>query len=491
MITKTLFKQNIQKNIRKQGFYKNMWVNIILILFALYMLGCFLVLGFTLGPLLATIPVAMNPVQIMNGAFLYLLLGGIIMRYVIQPLNTVDLHVYQTLPIPRKSLVNYLIYKPLINPINYFLLLFLIPFAIKTVVPIYGGLAAFGFIVTGITISIFNLQLASYLKRLFAGSLLKILGLIIFIVGIICLEIFDIFSVAKFSSEYFTYAIQHPWVWIAQLPIVAIPILLQYHYFNKNYYIDTYMQKDTKKRDKLRSFSFLDRYGKIGEIISLELKLITRHKRTKALVWMSFIYVLFGFLFFSEYQPETMKGFGAIFIVGLLAMSYGQWVFSWNSSHFDALLSKNITARELVLANYILMQVFCIIPFILSLFYIFIFNNVFPALLLAFLYCVGFVVPFLLFFATYNHKRIDLNNKSAMNFQGTTMKNFFVVLPVILFPLLIYPLLNVLSSSVSYAWIIGGLGVLGILLTPLFIKLCVKQFNKRKYTMADGFREVE
>ncbi|MDL2297346.1 DUF5687 family protein, partial [Bacteroidales bacterium OttesenSCG-928-E04] len=414
-----------------------------------------------------------------------------LMRYFIQPLNTVDLHVYQTLPIARKSLVNYLIYKPLINPVNYFWLVFLLPFAFKTVMPLYGSLATAGFIITGVTISMFDLQLASYLKRLFAGSLLKIIGLLVVIAAIICLEVFEIFSIAKLSTNYFTYAIQHPWTWIVQLALVIVPISLQYNYFKNNYYIDAYMKKDVTKVDKLQSFSFLERFGRIGEIVALELKLLMRHKRTKSLIWMCFVYVFFGFLFFTDIQTDAIKVMGAILIVGLMALSYGQWVFSWNSSHFDALLAKNITARDLVLANYLLMLAFTVIPFVLSLFYIFIFDNVFPYLLIAFLYTAGFVIPLLIYFATFNTKRIDLNNKSALNYQGTTMKNFLVVLPVMFVPMILHPILSVLGTGTSFFWIVGGLGIVGVLLSPLFINICVKQFNKRKYKMADGFREVE
>lgn len=491
MITVTLIKQNFLKAFRKQGFYKNLGVNIIMALFALYMIGAFIALGATLGMLLAEIPVAMNPVEIMNGVLFYALLMGILMRYFMQPLNMVNLHLYQTLPIPRKSLVNYLIYKPLVNPINYSWLLFMIPFAVKTVLPLYGTTTAFGFVIIGWTISMFNLQLATYLKRLFAGSLLKILGFIIFIAAIICLEIFDIFSVFSFSSKYFTYAMQNPYIWILQLACVAIPIFLQHQYFKNNYYIDAYMKKDTAKHDKLHTFSFLDRFGTIGEVMGLELKLIMRHKRTKSLLWMSFIYIFFGFLFFTDIQTDMMKVLGAILVVGLLMLSYGQWVFSWNSSHFDALLSKNITARDFVLANYFLMLIFAIIPFVISLFYIFIFDNIFRFLLVSLLYCAGFVIPMMLYFATFNSKRIDLNNKSAMNYQGTTMKNFLVVLPVMFLPMILFPILQVIGVETSFFWIIGTLGALGIIAIPFFLKICVNQFNRRKYKMADGFREIE
>ncbi|MDR2980547.1 MAG: DUF5687 family protein [Bacteroidales bacterium] len=490
MITATLFKQSFLKTVRKQGFYKNMWVNIIMVLFALYMLVSFFLLGLTLGTLLSEIPVKMDPVQILNAGLLYMMLLGILMRYFVQPLNTVDLHVYQMLPIPRKSLVNYLIYRPLINPINYFWLIFLIPFAIKTVTPLYGSIAAFGFIITGLTISMFDLQLATYIKRLFAGSLLKIIGFVVFIAAIVALEVFDIFSIAKLSSAYFTYAIQHPWLWIVQLALVLVPIGLQHNYFKNNYYIDTYMKKDVSTHREMR-LSFLDRFGKVGAIITLELKLIMRHKRTKSLIWMCFLYVFFGFLFFVDIQTDMMKLTGAILIVGLLMLSYGQWVFSWNSSHFDAILTKNTTARDFVLANYFLMLAFCLIPFVLSLFYLFIFNGVFKYLFVSLLYCAGFVIPMMIYFATFNSKRVDLNNKSAMNYQGTTMKNFLVVIPVMLLPMVLYPILNIFGLSASFFNIVGGLGIVGILFAPLFINVCVKQFNRRKYKMADGFREIE
>jgi len=38
---------------------------------------------------------------------------------------------------------------------------------------------------------------------------------------------------------------------------------------------------------------------------------------------------------------------------------------------------------------------------------------------------------------------------------------------------------------------LASLGFVGLLLRKQLINLCVNQFNKRKYTMAEGFREGE
>ena len=132
MIIFDLFKQQWQQGIRARGFYKNLLVNIIMGAFALYMVGALLLFGFFLGDLLATADTSLNPVELFNSAMLWLIVGGVFFRFFIQQLNTLNLPAYQMLPVKRSSLVNFLILKPLISPLNYISLLLIIPFAIRT-----------------------------------------------------------------------------------------------------------------------------------------------------------------------------------------------------------------------------------------------------------------------------------------------------------------------------------------------------------------------
>lgn len=90
-------------------------------------------------------------------------------------------------------------------------------------------------------------------------------------------------------------------------------------------------------------FPSLDRFG-IGELISLQIRLMLRHKRTKALLYMSAFFLVYGLLFIPiRYMPISgWLSSITMFMTGILMLMYGQWVFSWESSYFDSILTKNI-----------------------------------------------------------------------------------------------------------------------------------------------------
>jgi len=93
--------------------------------------------------------------------------------------------------------------------------------------------------------------------------------------------------------------------------------------------------------------------------------------------------------------------------------------------------------------------------------------------------------------STFNTKRIDLSKTSAMNYQGTTFKSFLIVIPIMFIPMLIVGILSTLTSITVALWTLSVMGLAGILFRNSLITVCVNQFNRRKYKLAEGFREGE
>jgi len=186
-----------------------------------------------------------------------------------------------------------------------------------------------------------------------------------------------------------------------------------------------------------------------------------------------------------------MLFFAAMFITGFLMLMFGQWVISWDSSHFDTLMTKNIPVRTYLNANYYLLMSFNVICFILTTPYFFFGMQIVYLHLAAFIFNIGVNVYLLIYLATYNNRRIDLTKSSAMNYQGTTYKSFLIVLPIMFLPMIIVYGITALSSIKVALWTLSILGFAGILLRHQIMTLCVNQFNRRKYKLAEGFREGE
>lgn len=487
-----LLKQNRLKTFRSKGFYKNLAVNILLGFFVLYLAVLFLMMGFMLDKALEDAHQTLNPTQLFNGSIFYIIVTALIVRFLMQQLSTIDLPPYQVLPIKRNSLINFLILKPLASIANYLCLLVLVPFALKSVAGYYDGLTALRFVIHFIFIIWFDSLFAAYLKRKFGTSFLKFILLLVLLAAIAALEYFEVFSLFEISRSVFDFLLAHVWGTALLLVFPLAAFFLNKSFFDQNYYPEQFNKKITKNETAAADLSFFNRFGSVGELIGLELKLILRHKRTKNILYISLIFLLYGLLFYSnEIYGIGFKFFVAMFMTGLLMLMYGQWIISWDSTHFDSLMTKNISVSNYLNANFYLMTGFNIISFLVTTPYFLYGMEIVYLHLSSLIFNLGFNSHFLLFFATYNTKRIDLSKGSAFNYQGTTFKNFLIVIPMMFIPMILVGILSAIFNISIALWTLTIIGALGIIFHKQLMQLCINQFNKRKYALAEGFREKE
>lgn len=494
MIIQDLLRHEWKKNFRAQGFYKNLAVNIMLGIFALYMMAIFLFLGFSLNEILEKADNVLNPMELFNRALLYMVLGGLTLRFFLQQLNTFNLPPYQILPVHRSTLVNFLLLKPLFSPVNYFLLLVIVPFAVKSVVGYYSVSVAVRFVLNFIFIIWFNSQMAAFLKRKFGSGLWSFLAVIAVLAIIVALEYFKVFSLFRISGYLFDFIVLKPFGLVIPFLAAFGAYLLNRWFFSANYYPEKFNEKVKGNKATVNDFNFLNRFGVTGEIITMEIKLILRHKRTKSMLYMAGFFLLYGLLFYTQKVYSHNMGmlfFVAMFMTGILMLLFGQWFISWDSHHFDGLMTRNIPIRTYVTANYLLMIAFNILCFVLTTPYFYFGMKIVALHLAAFAYNVGVNTVVLLYMATFNTRKVDLSKSQAMNYQGTTYKSFLIVLPIMFIPMIVVWALTTFFSVAVALWTLAGLGIAGILFRQQLLGLCVSQFNRRKYKLAEGFRESE
>lgn len=494
MLVLDLIKQDFLKNIRSSNLYKNIAANIFYGFMALYFIGIFLFIGFFLDKMLMQTGSHFNPMLQVCGSLLYAMLSGMLMRFLMQSLVTFNLSAYQTLNIKRDTLVNFILLKPLFNPINYLTLLIVIPFAVKYVLVYYSGWNALIFCWMYLNIIWFNSMFASFLKRKYGTSLVKTLIFIALIAALMILEYFKVFSLFEISLTIFSFVVLHPLgaILVFVLPVIAFS--LNKWFFSQNYYAETFNRNAASEKNIMADFTFLNRFGIEGELIALQMKLILRHKRTKTMLWMSLIFLFYGLLFYPNQAYSHSNGllfFVALFLTGFVMIMFGQMIISSDSGHFDGLMTKNIPASTYIRSFYYMLFGFCILSFVLTTPYFLFGWKIIAFHLAAFLFNIGVNIFVLLFGATYNTKKVDLSKGSAMNYQGVSLKNFLIIVPLLGFPIFLVYLFS-LFVSLNVALIsLSLIGVLGLLLSPVLLKLCIKQFSERKYTLASGYRESE
>ncbi|MDR1886367.1 MAG: DUF5687 family protein, partial [Prevotellaceae bacterium] len=401
MVVLNLLKQEWLKSRRAKAFYKNLTVNILLILAVLYFGAIFLVAGFMLGSILEELvtPAKPTPTVLFNMAMLYMMLGGILMRLFMQQLGTINLLSYQTLPIKRSTLVNFLLLKPLTSPLNYMTLLVVIPFAVRSVSNYHDGATAFRFVLNIVFIIWFNSLLTAFLKRRFSSDFKFFLVIIAIAAAIVALEAFRLFSLSDASELIFGFLLNHSWGSVLVFLLPAAAFAINKWFFARNYYPEHFnikIEKSNTAGTAVMNLSFFDRFGSIGDFIALELKLILRHKRTKSMLYVSPIFLLYGLLFYTQEEYNNSAGllfFIALFSTGFLMMMYGQWIISWDSAYFDGLMTKNIPIRSYMTANYYLLLAFNVISFVLTTPYFLFGTKIIQMHLAAFLFNAGVNIP--------------------------------------------------------------------------------------------------
>ena len=488
------FKHHWLKSLRAPGYYKNLIVNIFMGLSVLYFLVIFVLMGFMLPKILAETAPQLDPAHTFNGAMIFIIVLALLIRFLFQPLSTINLQSYQVLPIKRSKLVNYLLLKPLLNPANYLTLSFAIPFAITGINPAYGIGGAFRFILIVIFLIWFNTLFASFLKRKFGSNILGIITFLIIVAGLAALEYFKIFSVFDLSQQLVGFLVENPLGWLMVLAVSGIAFALNKWFFAQNYYPENFDKSAKKRQVEAQRFTFMERFGKIGEIISLEMKLVLRHKRTKNVLYMVPLFLFYGLLFYPNGMYRESDGllmFVAIFITGIGMIMFGQWIINWEGSYFDFLMTRNIDTQSYIRANYFLLLALSVVSYILTTPYFLFGTDILINHSVAFLYNVGVNIHVYLFGATYNTKRLELAKGSAMNMQGVTYKNFLVMIPLLVVPMALIGIFSLFDAKNIALIILAALGLAGIIFWKQLLEITEKQFLKRKYALCEGFRKKE
>ena len=490
----TLFKHYWLQTVRSPGYYKNLVVNIFVGLTAVYFLAIFILVGLMLPRMLQEMAPQDDPAVIFNGSIIYALIALLLIRYVMQPLSRLNLESYQVLPVKRSALVAYLVLKPLLNPLNYIVLCLVIPFAVTGIYPVYGTAGAFRFIFIVLGLIWFNTLMAPLLKRQFSNILLGVMLFLLVAGALAALEYFKIFSLFTLSQHLFGFLTDTPVVWISVWLLSLLAFLLNKFFFARNYYPESFERKSKKIGTGARRFTFMERFGKIGELISLEIKLVLRHKRTKSTLYTALFFLLYGLIFYPNPIYNQNPGwllFVAIFVTGTGMLMFGQWIINWDGAHFDFLMTRDIDTHTYIRANYTLMLALCTVSFIVTTPYFLFGRQVILYHLVAFVYNAGVNIYVYLFAATLNTKRLELSRGSSMNMQGVSYKNFLVMVPLLVIPIALVGLFSLFSATYIALIIIALMGLAGILFRDALLGVIEKQFLRRKYALCTGFRKKE
>jgi hypothetical protein len=271
--------------------------------------------------------------------------------------------------------------------------------------------------------------------------------------------------------------------------LIIVFYQLNFLYLRNNTYPEEISVQKASKSKIDGDFAFLRRFGKIGELIALELKLMLRHKRPRSTLFMSGLFLLFGLVFYGlpQYPPETYLLAG-VFVTGVFFINHGQFLYSWQSGEFDFMLTRNINLRQYLESKYWLFVSVSCIAFVLSIGYVYFGWKIVALNFAAFLFNVGINIPMVMRIAMFSPKKIDLNRGAAFNYEGVGAAQWLMSLPVLLLPYIVYLPLTLTGYENYGILAVGVIGIIGFAFRKYLLDQVTKSFINKRHKIAAGFR---
>lgn len=488
----TFLRHELKAFWRSKNTGKSIAIRIVMGVFILFLLMYVLVLGFFLNKILDKAYPHEDVVIAFCGIFLLYYMVDLFMRLQLQELPTLRVQPYLQLPVKRNALVRYLAFTALLSVFNIWPFILFLPFILKVIAPDSGATVALAFVVSIIGLTVFSNYLALYIKR---KSNLNGWVFLIVAVAIILIALGDFYwhfySLRKISYLFFGHLITTPLLALAPALLGAAMYYLNFLYLKQNLYLEELGSREAAKHKSSTDYPLLSRFGGVGDLAANEIKLVLRNKRSRSALVMGLFFMLYGLVFYPNpkfVHLESLKVFVGMFMTGIFIINYGQFMFSWQASHFDGLLVSKITFKDFLKAKYLLFTIVSTGFFLLTIPYVYFGWRTLMIHFIMYLWNIGINTTLVLFFANRNYKRMDLSKGAAFNWEGMSGNQWILSLPLVIAPYVIYGPFALLGHADTGLALLAVTGLIFILTRGYWIKQLEADFYSHRYKIAEGFR---
>lgn len=474
---------------RASYFQKGLAIKILLILGALYFGGMALFMGVGLFFILKKALPEVDPIVSVNNFIVYWFLFEMLIRYFLQQLPVMNVKPLMTIPIKRNTVIHYLLGKTVLSFFNFLSLFLFLPFSIVLLVKGYpiGNVLCWFLSILMITLSI------NFLNFLINKNNIVFYTIATLLIALIGLEYYRIFAVSEPIGAAFNALYNTPFLAIIPLLLVITLYYLNFKYIKKGFYLDDAVSKKIKEVNAT-DLSWMNRFGSIAPFLKNDMKLIWRNARPKQVMMMSFMFLFYGLIFYTQEAYQEMPAilaFASMFVTGGFLMTFGQLVPSWDSEYYKLLMSQNIPYRKYLESKWYLMIVAVAISFVLSTPYLYFGWKIFSMIAAGALFNIGLNSFITLFGGALNRVPIELNVKAKAfsNTNGFNPTQMLIALPKFLLPMGLFYIPYKLVNFETGILVLALSGVLGILFKNKLLSIIENVYQKGKYKTVAAFGE--
>lgn len=482
-----LLKLEWKQFFRSPSFQKSIIVKILMGLFALYLIAVFLGLS-TIGffILKKKFP-GSDPFQIVNSYLIFVVIGDLICKYLMQKLPIINIKPFLVLPLKKSKLIHHVLLKSSFSFFNIFWLFLYIPFSVILLTKGYNKIGVIAWLIAMLLI----IQTVNFLNFLINKNN-KVLAIIVSILlTLIGLQNFEIIEITSIGGSIFKAFYRQPLFILFVAIILVVLYLVNYKLLRKQVYLDEAIDT-TENIVSINNLSFVDKLGDVAPFIKNDIRLIWRNKRTKTVFLMSFLFLFYGLIFFTQkkyLKMPPMLMFASLFVTGGFTLNYGQFIPAWDSAHYKMLMTQGFKYRKFLESKWILMVIVTTVLYLCSFPYLYFGTDIFLIITAGAIFNIGFNSLFILYSGAYNRKKIDLTQGGFSNTQGISATQFIIIIPLMLFPMLLFWLFNKFIGYNSGFIMVTLVGVVSLLFKNYAMNLIEKKYIKSKYAMINAFEK--
>lgn len=474
---------------RASYFQKGLAIKILLIFAALYFGGAALMLGVGLFFLIKKGLPESDPLIIVNNFLIYWFLFELVIRFFIQQLPVMNIKPLMTIPIKRSTVIHFLLGKTTLSFFNFLSLFIFLPFSMILISQDYTVLNVLCWLVSIIFITL-SINYLNFLINKSNIIFYTIASLLVVFAG---LEFYNIFAISKQFGVAFNALYNQPYLMLIPITSAIALYIINFKYIKKGFYLDDTVSKKIKEV-KTTDLSWMNRFGNVAPFLKNDIKLIWRNARPKQVLLMSFFFLFYGLIFYTQEVYREMPAFlafASMFVTGGFLMSFGQLVPSWDSEYYKMLMSQNIPYRQYLESKWYLMVFAVAVSFILSTPYLYFGWKIFGMIAAGAMFNIGLNSFITLFGGALNRVPIELNVKAKAfsNTNGFNPTQMLIAMPKILLPMVFfyipYKLINFEAGLIAVALS----GVLGLIFKNIIFTKIEQIYQKGKYKTIAAFAE--
>jgi hypothetical protein len=473
--------------LRSASFGSNLALKIIMGLGALYFMVCFAILGSAVFFILKE--EGLEPLSTINTYIIYYLVGDLIMRWLIQKMPVTNIKPLLTLPIKRSTIVHYSLGKTAISFFNIIHAFFFLPFTIVLLIEGYGYQAILWHLAMMALIYTNN-----FLNVIINNKDIVFYPLVAIVASLGLAQYYQFFNITEYTKPFFQGMYDTNYLFLIPILLLIITYYFSFNFFKNDLNLDTGLAKKSAEA-RTEDLTWLNQFGTLGTFLKNDIKLLKRNKRSRTTVFMSFLFVFYGFFFFTNsieaYNNPVMHVFAGIFVSGGFLFTFGQFVPSWDSAYYQLMMSQNISYRQYLNSKWWLMVIATIISTVIASFYLYFGWQTYMLIVVGAIYNIGVNSHFVLLGGAFVKTPIDLTmaNKAFGDKQAFNMKTLLISLPKLLVPMLLYAAGYYLFSANIGFLFVAIAGILGFALRNTVFSKIEKIYKTEKYATIAAYKQ--